>query len=190
MDCAERELDEGASPCHWIRHHQVSSEESTPLHPCTTALPGAAKVTFHKERERESERWIFRKVLTETSLVMKQPRFASLRWKGALPAASASPQQEQQRTQAKHMLSQAPDVSGHKLQRGETHHAPARHPELEIPAQNERCTVPRVYLLATCISLSQALCHCLCLAHTSTHVSNSWPTRPHSYLLTGPPCAP
>lgn len=35
------------------------------------------------------------KVLTETSLVVNQPRFASLLWKGALPAASPCPQQEQ-----------------------------------------------------------------------------------------------
>ena len=111
----------------------------------------------------------------------------------SLPAAGAATREN---TGAKNVLSKAPDVSGHKLQSGETPHAPTKRPKLKITALMALCVIsPQpccwgVYLSAACVCVRQALCRCLRLARTRTHVSNLWPSNPHSYLLTGPPCAP
>lgn len=53
------------------------------------------------------------------------------------PAAGAP---SREHTEAKNMISKAPDVSGNKLQRRETHHTATRDPELKIPGLNERCS--------------------------------------------------
>lgn len=69
----------------------------TPL-PCSSgspALPSTGKVTFQRRRERE------RKVLTETSLVMKRPRFAPLS-SGKVRCQRRLPPRSGSRYQGKH----------------------------------------------------------------------------------------
>ncbi|KAI4813094.1 hypothetical protein KUCAC02_024442, partial [Chaenocephalus aceratus] len=89
----------------------------------------------------------------------------------SLPAAGAT-RNEAPRPQI--CYPKQPDVSGHGLESGGTHHAPTKHPELRIMALNEL------------LSLTGSDCVRLKLVH----VSNSWPSYPNSYLLTGPHCAP
>lgn len=55
----------------------------------------------------------------------------------SFPAAGAP---SGEHTEAKNMISKAPDVSGNKLQRRETHHTATRDPELKIPGLNELCS--------------------------------------------------
>ena len=100
---------------------------SCPARRCQGDLP---------ERGRGGERE--GKVLTETSLLMNQPRFvSSLLWKGALPAASPSPQREQLPEKTPRPKTCYPKHSGHELESGETPRVPTlKHPELKIAVRN------------------------------------------------------
>ena len=56
----------------------------------------------------------------------------------SLPAAGAATREN---TEAKNLLSKAPDVSGHKLQSGETPHMPTKQPKLKITALIALCVI-------------------------------------------------